>query len=41
MVKALLSDMKGIILTEFEIRLLRKVFGRHVGEGGCSTRDKR
>jgi hypothetical protein len=35
------SDMKGIILTDFEIRLLRKVIRRHVGEGACGTRDKR
>jgi hypothetical protein len=35
------SDMKGIILSEFEIRLLRKVIGRHVGEGACGTRDMR
>ena len=35
-----MSEMKGIILTEFEIRWLRKVTGHHVGEGVRGTRDK-
>ena len=36
-----MSDVKGIILTDFEIKLLRRVIGRHVGEGSCGTHDKR